>query len=100
MTSELVPIAASSASIPAAIAASGESAGLRFLEFFTSNIRNRHTRPAYCRAVGQFLAWCEAHGVRSLADVQPLHVATWIEAQTREAATPTTNPFTDAVRVY
>jgi hypothetical protein len=30
----------------------------------------------------EFLAWCEAHDVRSLAEVQSLHVATWIEEQT------------------
>jgi len=72
--------------LPTLIAASGESARLRFLEFFASNICNRHTRLAYSRAVGQFLAWCEAHGVRSLAGVQPLHVAAWIEAQIRTVA--------------
>ena len=29
----------------------------------------------------EFLAWCEINGVVSIADVAPLHVATWIEAQ-------------------
>src|SRR5712692_3513734 len=70
---DLIPAKALSHA-PALIAASGESAGLRFLEFFASNIRNRHTRLAYSRAVGKFLAWCEAYRVRCLADVQPLHV--------------------------
>ena len=83
--------------MPALIAASGESAALRFLEFFASNIRNRHTPLAYSRAVGNFLAWCEAHGVRSLSDVQPLHMATWIETQ-REAAAPTVKQRLAAVR--
>ena len=41
MTRALVPFAASAASMLAVIAASGESARLRFLEFFASNIRNR-----------------------------------------------------------
>ena len=94
MTRDLVPFAASSA----IIAASGESAGLRFLEFFASNIRNTQTRLAYSRAVGKFLAWCEAQGVRSLAGVQPLHVATWIEAQTREASSPTVKQRLAAIR--
>jgi len=31
---------------PALVIAAGESAGLRFSEFFASNIRNRHTRMA------------------------------------------------------
>jgi hypothetical protein len=39
-----------------------ESAKLRFLEFFTANIRNRNTRRAYARAVSEFLAWCEDRG--------------------------------------
>jgi hypothetical protein len=40
-----------------------DRASLRVLEFFASNIRNRHTRLAYSRAVGNFLAWCEVQGV-------------------------------------
>ncbi len=76
-------------SLPALIAAAGDRAGLRFLEFFSTTIRNPHTRRAYGRAVADFLAWCEAHGVASIATVQPLHVAAWIEEQTRDKAAPT-----------
>src|SRR5215210_4472795 len=76
--------------LPAPVTAAGERAGLRFLEFFAAGIRNPHTRRAYARAASDFLAWCEAEaGVGSLADVQPLHVATWIELQTREHSAPT-----------
>ena len=46
----------------------------RFLEFFAARIANRRTRAAYGRAVGQFLAWCEARGL-ALEAVSPLHVA-------------------------
>ena len=56
---------------PALIAAAGESAQLRFLEFFTANIRNRNTRRAYAQAEREFLAWCEAHRVPSITAVQP-----------------------------
>src|SRR3546814_4536342 len=66
--------------LPALIAAADERAQLRFLEFFAVAIRNPHTRRAYMRAAGEFLAWCEARGVASLAQVQPLHSAAWIEA--------------------
>jgi hypothetical protein len=45
-------------SFPPLVAASGERAGIRFLEFFAANIRNSHTRRAYGRAVGEFVAWC------------------------------------------
>jgi site-specific recombinase XerD len=94
--SALVPITRSD--FPAIVLASGESAELRFLEFFASNIRNRHTRLAYSRAVREFLTWCEGQGVRSLAGVQPLHVATWIEAQTRAASAPTVKQRVAAIR--
>ena len=75
--------------VPALIAASGVRASFRFLEFFAANIRNPHTRRAYSRAVADFMAWCEDHGVVSITAVQPLHVSAWIEQQTREHAAPT-----------
>lgn len=84
--------------MPALIAAAGDRASLRFLEFFASNIRNPHTRRAYSRAVGDFLAWCEDHGVASIAAVQPLHVAAWIELQTRDHAAPTAKQCLAAIR--
>lgn len=70
-------------SVPVLVAAAGDRAGTRFLEFFAANIRNPNTRRAYSRAAREFLAWCEINGVASIADVAPLHVAAWIEAQTR-----------------
>jgi hypothetical protein len=33
--------------VPVLVAAAGERAGMRFLEFFAANIRNPHTRRAY-----------------------------------------------------
>jgi site-specific recombinase XerD len=75
--------------VSALVAAAGERASLRFLEFFAAAIRNPHTRRAYGHAVADFLAWCEDNGVRSLVAVQPLHVAAWVEAQTRTKAAPT-----------
>jgi hypothetical protein len=61
----LVPFRSADAS-PALVAAAGERARARFIEFFTANIRNRNTRRAYAQAVGEFLAWCEAHRVPSI----------------------------------
>jgi hypothetical protein len=59
---------------------------MRFLEFFAANIRNPHTRRAYARAADEFLTWCAAAGVPSIAAVQPVHVATWIEAPARASS--------------
>ena len=52
------------------------------------------------KACGQTIAdaWCEAHGVSSLAAVQPLHVAAWIEGQTRERSAPTAKQHLAALR--
>src|SRR4030088_2848318 len=74
--------------LPVLIAASGERASMRFLELFAANIRNQHTRRAYARAADEFLAWCASIGVPSIAAVQPVHAAPWIEAATRELAAP------------
>ena len=67
--------------VPVLVAAAGDKASKRFLEFFAATIRNTHTRRAHSRAVTEFMAWCHQHGLESLIDIEPLHVATWIEAQ-------------------
>ena len=41
---------------PTLITAAGDRAAYRFLEFFTAQIRNPHTRRAYVRAIGAFCA--------------------------------------------
>src|SRR5450755_4698521 len=64
--------------VPTLIAGAGDRAAWRFLEFFTVNIRNANTRVAYGRAAAAFLRWCEARGMRRLQDVQPVHVAAYI----------------------
>jgi site-specific recombinase XerD len=47
---------------------------------------------------GDFLTWCDVHGVSSITAVQPLHVATWIEMQTRELSAPTVKQHLAAIR--
>jgi integrase/recombinase XerC len=84
--------------LPALVAAAGERASTRFLEFFAANIRNAHTRRAYARAADEFLTWCASAGVPSIAAVQPVHVATWIEASTRELAAPSVKQRLAALR--
>jgi site-specific recombinase XerD len=84
--------------LPVLVIAAGDRAGIRFMEFFGANIRNAHTRRAYTRAVTDFLAWCENAGVRSIAQVRPLHVAAWVELQTRDHAAPTAKLRLAAVR--
>ena len=87
-----------SPALPALVAEAGERASMRFLEFFAANIRNPHTRRAYYRAATEFLAWCADAGVPSITGVQPVHVATWIEASTRELAAPSVKQRLAALR--
>ncbi len=75
--------------LPALIHEAGDHAQLRFMEFFTSNIRNSNTRRAYGRAVADFLQWCQEVGVGSITQVQPLHVAAWIELLSQQVSAPT-----------
>src|ERR1700733_7441301 len=91
-------ISVSFPTLPAMVANSGERAGVRFIEFFTAQIRNPHTRRAYARAAAEFLAWCESRGVASLLQVQPLHVAAWIELAGRESSAPTVKQKLAAIR--
>jgi site-specific recombinase XerC len=84
--------------LPALVAAAGARASMRFLEFFAANIRNAHTRRAYARAADEFLAWCASAGVPSIGAVEPVHVATWIEAGTREFAAPSVKQRLAAIR--
>ena len=84
--------------LPVLVVGAGERAGIRFLEFFASAIRNPHTRRAYARAAGDFLAWCAGAGVTSITAVQPLHVAAWIELQTQTHSAPTVKQRLAAIR--
>jgi site-specific recombinase XerD len=83
---------------PAIIAVAGERAQIRFLEFFAANIRNAHTRRAYAGAVMAFLAWCEGRGVVSLAAVQPLHVAAYVEDLNKARSAATAKQHLAAIR--
>src|SRR4051812_17829379 len=65
--------------VPALVTAVGDQASWRYVEFFTANIRNPHTRRAYARGCSRFFAWCELRGL-SLACIRPFDVAAWIEA--------------------
>lgn len=92
------PVTLKTPALPLIVGAAGERAGVRFLEFFASAIRNPHTRRAYARAAGDFLTWCAGAGVPSITAVQPLHVASWIELQTQTHAAPTVKQRLAAIR--
>ena len=95
----LVPLPSSGFPLPALVTATGERAAVRFLDFFTSHIRNPNTRKAYARGLGEFMAWCEAGGVTSLAAIQPVHVAAYAEHLTRTKSAPTAKQRLSAIRM-
>ena len=62
----------------ALVAALGDQASWRYIEFFAANIRNPNTRRAYARACSRFFGWCEERGL-TLATIRPFDVGEWIE---------------------
>src|SRR5271169_4213513 len=84
--------------VPALIAAAGDAAGWRYVEFFTANIRNPHTRRAYARACARFFAWCEARGL-TLTTIRPHDVATYIEERQATHSAPDAKQQLAAVRM-
>ena len=68
---------------------SGARASYRFLEFFTAQIRNPHTRRAYARAAGEFFDGLEAKGIKQLVAIESVHVAAYIEQLSQARSAPT-----------
>src|ERR1700674_2254131 len=85
--------------LPALITGAGQGAARRFLEFFTVNIRNRNAGAAYARAAAVFLRWCEGQGIARLPDVQPVHVAAYIEHLAREMSPPSVKQHLACIRM-
>jgi site-specific recombinase XerD len=104
---ELVPFAGSQTLgsarsrivVPAIITDAGEQATKRFLEFFAATIRNKNTRMAYYRAVVRFFAWCDHHRLGQLEDIEPLHVAAYIEALQKDFQKPSVKQHLAAIRM-
>lgn len=84
--------------LPAFLATADERARTRFLEFFAVHIRNPNTRRSYMRGAAEFGLWCEARGITSLAAVQPIHVAAWIEELGQSHSVPTVKQRLAAIR--
>jgi site-specific recombinase XerC len=84
--------------VPALIAAAGDEAGWRYIEFFAANINNGHTRRAYARACGRFFAWCEQRGL-TLAAIRPFDVGAWVNELQGEHGAPGVKQQLAAVRM-
>ncbi len=85
--------------VPAMVGDLGEAAALRFIDFFTANIRNPNTRAAYAVAVRGFFRWLEARGVHELGAVRTHHVSAYVEVLTRSYKAPTVKQHLAAIRM-
>src|SRR5450755_2216504 len=84
--------------IPALIADAGDQASWRYVDFFTSNIRNPNTRRAYARACGTFFAWAEERGL-SLRTIRPYDVSLYIESRQQTHSAPDVKQQLAAIRM-
>lgn len=101
-TAELIDISAarSGSGLPVPVLfAADDRAGMRFLEFFTANIRNPNTRRAYYHATCRFATWCDTHRLAPLTRVLPVHVAAYIEEMQQSCSRPTVKQHLAAVRM-
>ena len=85
--------------VPAPLFAPTPRAARSFVEFFTAQINNDHTRRAYLNATRRFGRWCEAYGLAQLADVQPFHVAAFVKELQGELAPSTVKQHLAALRM-
>jgi len=98
MTGAVTNVVPGSATLPA-LFAPDPAAGKRFVEFFTANIRNPNTRKAYARAAAEFAAWCEQNGLDELRDIEPVHVAAYVETLQVRLAAPSVKLHLAGIRM-
>ena len=68
------------------------------MEYFTANIRNANTRAAYAQAVGRFCTWTDEHNLL-LERLNPVVIASYIEALGKSLAPPTVKQHLAAIRM-
>ena len=102
MSRSLEPVRRAQASALAmvpALFAPRPDAAKRFLEFFAAQIRNPNTRKAYFRAVSRFAGWCELNGLTELVDLEPVHVAAYVEQLGKQLSPPSVKQHLAAIRM-
>ena len=80
----IAPTTTRSEGFPAILRRAGSNACFAADEFFSAQLSNPHTRRAYGRAVGRFLAWCDAQGIE-LSQVTPGLAGRFIEEAARRS---------------
>ncbi len=85
--------------LPTIIYRAGEQGLKRFVEFFTVNIRNANTRRVYHRNACRFLDWCAERGIDELGQIQPVHVAAYIEGLQDSLSAPSIKQQLASIRM-
>lgn len=98
MTQALAIIPGSDIALPALFAPDRDAAR-RFVEFFTANIRNANTRKAYARAVAAFADWWQDNDLGGLDDIEPVHVAAYVETLSARLSAPSVKQHLAAIRM-
>jgi site-specific recombinase XerD len=98
MTTALI-IAPAGDLLPSPLFAPTPAATKRFIEFFTAQINNDHTRKSYLNDTKRFAEWCDTHGLRELVDVEPIHVAAFIKDLQGKFSPPTVKQHLAALRM-
>lgn len=83
---------------PSIVREAGEKASYRFVEFFISEIKNKHTRRAYIRTLQEFFTWVDKQYGLSLGEINSLVIGLYIESSTGTA--PTKNQRLAAIRSF
>ena len=86
--------------VPAIVAAGGDKAARRFLEFFAVTIDNPNTRAAYFHACRRFFAWSDRReNIEELVDIEPIHVGAWVKLMAGKFEKPTIKQHLAAIRM-
>src|ERR1035441_2195760 len=86
------------AAVPALYAPNPQAAK-RYIEYFAAHIRNLNTRRAYLHAVREFADWCALQRFHEIVDIEPLHVAAYIEQLMARLAKPSVKQHLAAIRM-
>lgn len=99
MAGELTKIEAGLPLLPALFVPTADAAK-RYIEFFTANLSNANTRRAYARAAADFATWCSGPaGITELRDIEPVHVAAYIETLRARLKPPSVKQQLAAIRM-
>ncbi len=85
--------------VPAIVAAAGDKAARRFLEFFAVTIENPNTRQSYFHACRRFFDWCERKALDELVAIEPMHVAAYVRGLSTDFEKPTVKQHLAAIRM-